>query len=41
VVSLKTRGIQNAVALLGGFQAWKDAGKPVQKKETVASQEQK
>jgi 3-mercaptopyruvate sulfurtransferase SseA len=32
VVSLKTKGIQNAAALLGGFQLWEKEGKPIQKK---------
>jgi 3-mercaptopyruvate sulfurtransferase SseA len=32
VVSLKTKGIQNAAALLGGFQLWEKEGKPVEKK---------
>jgi 3-mercaptopyruvate sulfurtransferase SseA len=29
VVELKTRGIENAAALLGGFAAWQNAGLPV------------
>jgi 3-mercaptopyruvate sulfurtransferase SseA len=32
VVSLKTKGIQNAAALLGGFQLWQKEGRPVEKK---------
>jgi rhodanese-related sulfurtransferase len=31
VLELKTKGIENAVALLGGFEAWKNAGLPVEK----------
>jgi rhodanese-related sulfurtransferase len=30
VVNLKANGIDNAAALLGGFEAWKAAGFPVQ-----------
>jgi rhodanese-related sulfurtransferase len=33
VVELKTKGIDNAAALLGGFAAWQNAGLPVDKKE--------
>jgi rhodanese-related sulfurtransferase len=33
VVDLKTKGINNAAALLGGFAAWQKAGLPVDKKE--------
>jgi rhodanese-related sulfurtransferase len=29
VVNLKAKGIENAAALLGGFDAWKAAGFPV------------
>jgi 3-mercaptopyruvate sulfurtransferase SseA len=29
---LKTKGIQNAAALLGGFQLWEKEGRPVEKK---------
>jgi rhodanese-related sulfurtransferase len=31
VVTLKSKGIENAAALLGGFDAWKNAGLPVEK----------
>jgi rhodanese-related sulfurtransferase len=30
VVELKTKGIDNAAALLGGLSAWKTAGYPVE-----------
>jgi rhodanese-related sulfurtransferase len=30
VLNLKTKGIENAAALLGGFDAWKKAGYPVE-----------
>jgi rhodanese-related sulfurtransferase len=33
VVNLKTKGIENAAALLGGFAAWESAGLPVDKKQ--------
>jgi rhodanese-related sulfurtransferase len=33
VVNLKTKGIDNAAALLGGFAAWENAGLPVDKKQ--------
>jgi rhodanese-related sulfurtransferase len=33
VVNLKTKGIENAAALLGGFAAWQSAGLPVDKKQ--------
>jgi rhodanese-related sulfurtransferase len=33
VVNLKTKGIDNAAALLGGFAAWESAGLPVEKKQ--------
>jgi rhodanese-related sulfurtransferase len=33
VVNLKTKGIENAAALLGGFAAWEAAGLPVDKKQ--------
>jgi rhodanese-related sulfurtransferase len=33
VVALKAKGINNAVALLGGFDAWKNAGGPVEAKQ--------
>jgi 3-mercaptopyruvate sulfurtransferase SseA len=32
VATLKTKGIQNAAALLGGFQEWQKEGRPVEKK---------
>jgi len=32
VVVLKTKGIENAAALLGGFQEWQKEGRPVDKK---------
>jgi rhodanese-related sulfurtransferase len=32
VVSLKTKGYDNAAALLGGFAAWQAAGLPVESK---------
>jgi len=31
VASLKTKGYDNAAALLGGFAAWQNAGLPVDK----------
>jgi rhodanese-related sulfurtransferase len=31
VLELKKRGIENAAALLGGMDAWKNAGLPVDK----------
>jgi len=31
VLKLKEKGIENAFALLGGTQAWKDAGYPMEK----------
>jgi len=31
VVNLKTKGMENAAALLGGFAAWQNAGLPVDK----------
>jgi 3-mercaptopyruvate sulfurtransferase SseA len=34
VASLKTKGIENAAALLGGFAAWQNAGLPVETKAT-------
>ena len=34
VVELKTKGIENAGALLGGFAAWQNAGLPVDTKDT-------
>jgi rhodanese-related sulfurtransferase len=33
VVNLKTKGIENAAALLGGFAAWENAGLPIDKKQ--------
>jgi len=30
VIQLKTKGIDNAAALLGGLAAWKTAGYPVE-----------
>jgi rhodanese-related sulfurtransferase len=30
VLNLKTKGIENAAALLGGLDAWKKAGYPVE-----------
>jgi rhodanese-related sulfurtransferase len=30
VIELKTKGIDNAAALLGGLAAWKSAGYPVE-----------
>jgi len=33
VVALKTKGIENAAALLGGFQGWEKDRKPVEKKQ--------
>jgi rhodanese-related sulfurtransferase len=30
VLELKTKGIDNAAALLGGLAAWKNAGYPVE-----------
>jgi rhodanese-related sulfurtransferase len=30
VQELKAKGIENAAALLGGFEAWKKAGFPVE-----------
>jgi len=30
VLDLKDKGITNAAALLGGFEAWKDANLPVE-----------
>jgi 3-mercaptopyruvate sulfurtransferase SseA len=32
VAELKTKGIENAAALLGGFNAWQSAGLPVDAK---------
>jgi 3-mercaptopyruvate sulfurtransferase SseA len=32
VVALKTKGVENAVALLGGFNEWQKEGKPIEKK---------
>jgi 3-mercaptopyruvate sulfurtransferase SseA len=33
VATLKTKGIENAAALLGGFDAWEKEGRPVDKKQ--------
>jgi rhodanese-related sulfurtransferase len=33
VVTLKSKGIENAAALLGGFQGWQNQGKPIEKKK--------
>jgi rhodanese-related sulfurtransferase len=33
VVALKQQGIDNAAALLGGFNLWQQQGKPVVRKE--------
>jgi rhodanese-related sulfurtransferase len=30
VLTLKQKGIENAAALLGGFDAWKTAGLPIE-----------
>ena len=32
MVALKAKGIENAAALLGGFNLWQQQGKPVEKK---------
>jgi len=32
VVALKTKGIENAAALLGGYNLWQKEGKPIDKK---------
>jgi rhodanese-related sulfurtransferase len=32
VVALKSKGVENAAALLGGFNLWQKEGKPVEKK---------
>jgi rhodanese-related sulfurtransferase len=32
VVALKSKGIENAAALLGGFNLWQQQGKPIEKK---------
>jgi rhodanese-related sulfurtransferase len=32
VVELKKKGIENAAALLGGFNLWKQQNKPVERK---------
>jgi rhodanese-related sulfurtransferase len=32
VVALKTKGIDNAAALLGGYNLWQKEGKPIDKK---------
>jgi rhodanese-related sulfurtransferase len=33
VVALKTKGINNAAALLGGYNLWQQEGKPLEKKQ--------
>jgi len=33
VVSLKTKNITNAAALLGGFNEWQKEGLPIEKKQ--------
>jgi 3-mercaptopyruvate sulfurtransferase SseA len=33
VVALKTKGLENAAALLGGFNLWQKEGKPIEKKQ--------
>jgi len=35
VVALKSKGIENAAALLGGFQLWEKQQKPVDRKKQV------
>jgi rhodanese-related sulfurtransferase len=32
VVALKSKGVENAAALLGGYNLWQAEGKPIQKK---------
>jgi 3-mercaptopyruvate sulfurtransferase SseA len=32
VVTLKAKGINNAAALLGGFNLWQQQGRPIDKK---------
>jgi rhodanese-related sulfurtransferase len=32
VVALKTKGIENAAALLGGYNLWQQEGKRIEKK---------
>jgi 3-mercaptopyruvate sulfurtransferase SseA len=32
VVTLKAKGINNAAALLGGFNLWQQQGRPIEKK---------
>jgi rhodanese-related sulfurtransferase len=32
VLTLKEKGLENAAALLGGYNAWVNAGYPVEKK---------
>jgi 3-mercaptopyruvate sulfurtransferase SseA len=39
VVELKTKGIDNAGALLGGFMAWQNAGLPVDTKQSVETKQ--
>jgi len=33
VVALKSKGIENAAALLGGFNLWQKEGKPIDRKQ--------
>jgi 3-mercaptopyruvate sulfurtransferase SseA len=33
VVTLKTKGIENAAALLGGYELWKKEGRPIDQKK--------
>jgi rhodanese-related sulfurtransferase len=33
VVALKSKGIENAAALLGGYNLWQKEGKPIAKKK--------
>jgi hypothetical protein len=33
VVALKSKGIENAAALLGGYNLWQKEGKPITKKK--------
>jgi rhodanese-related sulfurtransferase len=33
VATLKTKGYENAAALLGGYAAWQNAGLPVETKQ--------
>jgi 3-mercaptopyruvate sulfurtransferase SseA len=38
VVTLKTKGVENAAALLGGFNLWQQQGKPIDRKPIDAKQ---